>query len=137
MASVLAFALGETASSEEFVALIKQGIDKDTSPDRFTTIDETIEYTDARGYPCVKYQGTAEDKKARIPLFKREPQKLQIYSLYCRHPTRPSLGFAIIFSHRGANLDPEVEQQGQDFISGVVVPLPVAPPNPNEGTGGN
>ncbi len=114
------------------MALIKQGIQNDTSPDRFTVSDAIYDYTDARGYPCVKYQSTTEDKKARTSLFKREPQKLQIYSLYCRHPIRPGLGFAISFSHRGADLDPAFEEQGQDFINGVDVPPHTAAPMPDE-----
>lgn len=114
------------------MALIKQGIENDTSPDRFTVSNATYDYTDARGYPCVQYQATTEDKKARISLFKREPQKLQIYSLYCRHPLRPSLGFAITFSHRGTDLNPDFEKQGQDFTSGVDVPPHTAAPMSDE-----
>ncbi|MCP5140120.1 MAG: hypothetical protein H6979_09710 [Chromatiales bacterium] len=132
VASVLAFNLTETTSNEDFVALIKESIEKDTSPDRFTVSDASYDYTDARGYPCVKYQATAEDKKAHISIFKREPQKLQIYSLYCRHPIRPSLGFAITFSHRGPDLDPDIEKQAQDFISGVDVPPHTAAPMSDE-----
>lgn len=127
VASVLAFDLIETTSTEDFLALIKQGIEGDTSSDRFAVSDAIYDYTDARGYPCVKYQATTEDKKARTSFFARVRQKLQIYSLYCRHPTRPGLGFAISFSHRGADPDPEFEKQAQDFISGVDVPPRTAP----------
>lgn len=126
VASVLAFDLPQTASKEEFVAVIRQGIESDTSPDRFTVRDAPYDYTDQRGYPCVKYQATTEDNKARTSLFKREPQTLQIRSLYCRHPVKRGLGFAITFSHRGTELDSAFEEQGQDFISGVDVP-PLAP----------
>jgi hypothetical protein len=132
VASVLAFPLTETKSSEEFVELIKTGIEKDTSPDRFAVTGATLEYTDVRGYPCVKYQATTEDKKAKSSLLKRAPQKLQVYSLYCRHPKRSTLGFAIIFSHRGSDLDPNLAQLGEDFVSGVQVPPDVVAPSPDE-----
>jgi len=132
VANVLAFSLTETKSSEEFLELIKRGIEKDTSPDRFTIIGVTFEYSDARGYPCVKYQATTEDKKAKTSFFSRKPLKLQIYSLYCRHPKRSTLGFAIVFSHRGSELDPNLEQQGEDFVSGVQVPPDTAAPLSDE-----
>lgn len=135
VASVLAFSLAETRNSEEFVELIKSGIEQDTSPDRFGATEATLEYTEARGYPCVKYQATTEDKGAKSSLSSRAPQKLQVYSLYCRHPKRPTLGFAIIFSHRGSELDPNLEQLGEDFAGGVQVPPDVVPPSPDDKKG--
>ncbi len=132
VASVSAFPLNETTDSEEFLELIKTGVEKDTSPNRFTITGVTLEYTEARGYPCVKYQATTEDKKAKLSFWNRKPQKLQVYSLYCRHPKRSTLGFAIIFSHRGSDLDANLEREGQDFVSGVQVPTDAAVPLSDE-----
>jgi hypothetical protein len=127
IASVLSFSLPEAQSTEEFLTFIRQGIAKDTSPDRFAVIGAALEYSEARGYPCATYHATTQDRKAKTSWSKRKPQTLEIYSLYCRHPNLATLGFAIAFSHRGSELDPFLEQQAQDFIEGVQVPAAVAP----------
>jgi hypothetical protein len=127
-ASVMSFPLTETRSHEEYLALVKDAIDKASSPDRFTIIGEELQYTEARGYPCAAYKATIEDRKVKTSFFKRETQLLEVHALYCRHPARPTLGFAIVFSHRGPELDPYLNQQAQDFIDGVQVPSAASPP---------
>jgi hypothetical protein len=124
----VAFLLPETLGDEEFLEVVRKGIEEDTSPDRFIITGESLKLTETRGYPCVTYQATTEDKKAKTSLFKHEPQQLQVSSLYCRHPKRPSLGFAIVYSHRGPVLDANLEQKAQDFIGGVQVPSAAVAP---------
>lgn len=120
-AQVILFELPESRDRDDFVSLIKQGIEKDTSPERFTTIEASVEYTEQRSYPCVRYKGLLQDKQARTPSG-RESLKLQVHSLYCRHPRRQGAGFAIIFSHRGAGLVANLDSQATAFIDGVQVP---------------
>jgi len=122
IAQVSLFALPKSKDRDEFVTLIKQGVERDTSPDRFKSLEANYEYTEERGYPCVKFTAVTEDTKAKTSSFARESLKLQIYSLYCRHPKRQNAGFVIGFSHRGASLDPELEVQAEAFIEGVQVP---------------
>ena len=128
IASVTGFALAETTTSEELVALIRHGVENDTSSDRFKTTGGTLEYTDARGYPCVRYQVTTLDTNARVSYFRHASLTLQADSLYCRHPTQPTLGFAISYSHRGPEPDPDFAQRAQAFIDGVTVPTVDAAP---------
>jgi hypothetical protein len=47
---------------------------------------------------------------------------LQAKSLYCQHPKNPYNGFAIIYSHRGQSLYPNLDAEAQSFIDGVQVP---------------
>ncbi len=122
IAMVSFFPLPETKDHDEFVALIKRAVDKDTSTDRFKTISSNYEYTDQRGYPCVKFTAITEDTKAQSSFFGHENLVLQIYSLYCRHPKHPDGGFVISFSHRGSALDETLKVPAEAFIEGVQVP---------------
>jgi len=122
VAQVYLFALPEWKDGDEFVALIKRGVENDTSPDRFKSLEANYEYTEQRGYPCVRFTGVTEDTKAKTSFFSRENLKLQVHSLYCRHPKRQTAAFVIAFSHRGVTLDTELELQAQIFIEGVQVP---------------
>lgn len=123
VAQVSLFALPETKSPDEFVALIKRGVENDTPAERFKSLESNYEYTEQRGYPCVRFKGVTEDMKARTSFFRQESLKLQVYSLYCRHPRRQEVGFSIGFSHRGTLLDGGMDDLAEDFIQGVQVPL--------------
>ena len=123
VAQVLLFPLPETRDSEDFIATVKRGIDKDTSPDRFHALQPPfLEYTEARGYPCVKYKGALQDTQAKTSLLGRESLMFQAVWLYCRHPKRKELGFMAGVSHRGENIDSGLEAEADSFIEGVQVP---------------
>src|ERR1700682_3296953 len=68
-AQVILFALPESTDRDEFVSLIKQDVERDTPPERFTTIEANFEYMGQRGYPCVRYKGLFDDKQAATSLF--------------------------------------------------------------------
>lgn len=116
------FALAESSSPEEFVALIRKGAEADASPDRFKNLESSYEYTDRRGYDCVKVVSVTEDTKARTSAVVREKLKLQAISLYCRHPKQTGTAFMAGFSHRGETLDSELMPLAESFIDGVQVP---------------
>lgn len=122
VAQVSLFALPETGSPDEFVTLIKRGIENDTPAERFKSLESSYEYTGQRGYPCVRFKGVTEDTKAKTSSFGQESLKLQVYSLYCRHPRQQGVGFSIGFLHRGTSLDAELGMQAEEFIRGVQVP---------------
>jgi hypothetical protein len=122
VAQVTLFALPETRNPDEFVALIKRGVENDTPAERFKSLESSYEYTEQRGYPCVRFKGLTEDTKAKTSSFGQGSLKLQVYSLYCRHPRQQEVGFSIGFSHRGSFLDAELDAQAEEFIRGVQVP---------------
>jgi hypothetical protein len=121
VAQVSIFALAESNSPEEFVALIRKGAEADAPPDRFKNLESSYEYTNQRGYDCVKVVGVTEDTEARTSLFKRESLKLQVISLYCRHPKEPGAAFMAGLSHRGKTLDSDLRPLAESFIDGVQV----------------
>jgi hypothetical protein len=127
-ASVTAFPVPATASPEEFAALVKAGVARNTSPDRFVVHSSTFAATTARGYDCIGYDALADDNKARPRFIGYDKQLLQIHALYCHHPRVTTLGFAISFSHRGDAPDPEFAHAGEDFIAGIQVPVAAATP---------
>src|SRR5712664_164386 len=91
-ARVFAVALPESRDRDEFVTLVKQRNQENTSPERFSSIEVKYEYTEKRGYPCVSIKGIANDTKAKTSSG-QQILKLQINSLVCRHPRQQAKGF--------------------------------------------
>lgn len=121
IAKVFGLSLPEFKDRNEFVAFIKQRFESNTSPERFKSIENNYEYTEKRGYPCVRVNGGAEDTKARTPSG-QEILKYQFYSLACQHPKHKGGGFVIDYSHRDPSLDTTLDTQAEAFIEGVQVP---------------
>lgn len=121
-AQIILFKLPPTRGNEEFVEVIKGRVDMINPPSRFAELEPKYEYTDHRGYPCVRYRSVYNDKEALTTSGTREPMKLQVVSLYCRHPSQQEVGFFAAYSHRGANTDPDLDVPAQRFIDGVQVP---------------
>ncbi len=91
-------------------------------PSRFEPLEANYEFTDLRGYPCVRYKCLYNDKEALTTSGTREPMKLQVVSMYCRHPSQKEVGFFAAYSHRGASTDPDLDAPALRFIDGVQVP---------------
>lgn len=129
VAVVKLFPLGATPTPEALVALIKAGVEADTSKRRFDVLDAKFEYTERRGYPCVEASTLTIDK---VPtgLFSHKEMILEIRALYCRHPERPDQGFSAGYSHRGQWPDTDLSSNAQSFIEGVQVPAR-QPPEPS------
>ncbi|MES9813794.1 MAG: hypothetical protein ABW161_13410 [Candidatus Thiodiazotropha sp.] len=121
-AQVLIFDPPQTDSQEKFEALIVQGARSDAETKRISTKTFTHEYSDARGYPCVRMYNVSEDRQAQTGKGVIKTLILQNEHLYCRHPIRRDIGFAITYSHRGNSLYPEIKKEAQSFIEGVKVP---------------
>jgi hypothetical protein len=119
VAQVSLFAYPGSRNRDEFVAFVKAGFEKYTPPERFKSLESNYEYTEERGYPCVRVTAVVQDTKA---FFGRESLTLQWHSFYCLHPKRQDAGFVISFSHRGAPLDADLDVKAQAFIEGVQVP---------------
>jgi hypothetical protein len=121
VAEVTMFRLAPTATPEEFEALIKKRTDPDVDvdpdhPDRYQLLERSIKYSGERSYPCVRYRGVTRDNRAKGT---KEPQLLETDGLYCRHPSEPATGAAIIFSHRGLTRHVTLRDEAERFIQGV------------------
>ena len=121
-AQVLIFQLKQSVNKDEFILLIKQGLEDDTDSERFDVIKREFEYTEQRGYPCLNVKYIAKDTMALVGKNIRESLLLKSETLYCEHPTLENTGMAIIYSHRGPSLHNDFDAEAQDFIDGVQVP---------------
>jgi hypothetical protein len=127
-AAVVVFRTPLFANSEAFSAYVKEGVIKDSPSDRFELIESKFENSAERNYPCVKYHGITNDRKVRIAPFFHKTMRLEVFALYCQHPTKPGLAFSASFSHRGGSVDATIETEAADFIDMVQTrPPPKAP----------
>jgi hypothetical protein len=121
-AQVAIFNPPQTDSPEEFEALIVKGAQADAETERFRTKSFTHKFTSTRGYSCVQMNNISEDTQARSGPNKTESLVMQNEHLYCRHPVRKDIGFAITYSHRGKELHPGFQTEAHSFIEGIQVP---------------
>ncbi|MEW6562362.1 MAG: hypothetical protein AB1400_03940 [Pseudomonadota bacterium] len=120
-AQAIIFEMPPTSSNEEFVGFVKKRIATMNPPPRFLEVSSSFKYTEIRGYPCVDVRIDYDDTAALTPAGK-EQLKLQVVSLYCRHPVQQQLGFFAAYSHRGKATDDQIEAGARSFIEGINVP---------------
>jgi hypothetical protein len=57
------FHLPTFADSEAFAEFVREAVIKGSPTDRFETLEVNVQYSPARGYPCVTYRAVSDDKK--------------------------------------------------------------------------
>ncbi len=119
-AQVIIFEMPPTTGSEELVSFVKKRIAAMNPPPRFQEASSNYESGENRGYPCVNVHIVFDDTAAVTPT-RKEQLKLQVTSLYCRHPVQQQLGFFAAYSHRGKSTDDQIETAAKSFIGGVNV----------------
>lgn len=119
IAQVSMFALEPTGTAEEFTALVRKLVERDTDPDRFDVQQISFNYVDKRPYACVRYHSVVLD---RSPPGRKRPLLLETDGLYCRHPRRTETGFAVLYSHRGEQAHVDQQNEAESFIRGIQVP---------------
>jgi hypothetical protein len=120
VAAVFLFHIPEFANSDAFTEYVREGVVKDSPSDRFDAVELSVQYSSERSYPCVRYHGISIDKKAQIVFFKKK-LRIENIALYCQHPDKPGLGFAVSYSHRGGNGDDNIDEEAESFIDSVQV----------------
>lgn len=130
VAQVNLFALPDLKGRVEFEALVKQGVLAESPSERYKPVSADYEYTEQRGYPCIRYVGVTEDLKAKSSTSATETVQLvlQFNSLYCQHPTVPGVGFMVSMSHRGDTVAEDLAKDAEAFIAGVQVANHTAKP---------
>jgi hypothetical protein len=121
IAEVAMFRLAPAATPEEFEALVRKNtapnVDIDPKyPDRYELLEQSVNYSRERRYPCVRYRAVTKDKRAKGT---KEPQFLEMDGLYCRHPAHPTSGVAIMYSHRGLARHAMLRDEAERFIQGA------------------
>jgi hypothetical protein len=111
--------LEPTTTPAQFETLIKEGAEKDTDLGRFEVQEASYKFTNERSYECVRTHSLVKDK---APQRSKEPLLLETEGIYCRHPVRTDIGFAALYSYRGAARYPKLYAEAQEFIKGVQVP---------------
>ncbi len=119
VAAVALFRMGDARSPEEYEELIRESSARDFDPNapaRYELLEQSIQYSTERAYPCVRYRAVSRDngaKAANGPLF------LELDGLYCRHPADESLGVSILYSHRGLTRHADLKSEANGFIKNV------------------
>lgn len=120
-AQVIIFEIPPTTGGEELVGFVKNRIAAMNPTPRFQETSSNYQYTEDRGYPCVNVHMAFDDAAAVTPTGK-EQLKLQVISLYCRHPDQQQLGFFAAYSHRGKLANDQIEGAAKSFIEAINVP---------------
>ena len=107
---------------DEFLSLMKKEFEAETTSGRHSAVESEFKHAEERSYLCVSVRSVVKDSEALVSPTRREVLLLQAKSLYCQHPKKPNMGFAIIYSHRGQSLYPNLDTEAQSFIDGVQVP---------------
>ncbi len=107
---------------DEFLSSIKKQFEAETIAGRFSAVESEFKHAEERSYLCVSARSVIKDTEARVSPTRQEVLLLQAKSLYCQHPKNPYMGFALIYSHRGQSLYPNLDAEAQSFIDGVQVP---------------
>ncbi len=111
-------ALAQSHTREDFQSQVRAVIARQWDPKRFDILQESLAFTEERGYPCMRYRLLAMDK-ARLGA--EMPHGLEQESLYCGHPTFPNTGFVAKFLRRGDHRDALFHLEAENFIKGVRV----------------
>lgn len=127
VAAVFLFHIPTFATSDSFTEYVRDGVVKDSPPDRFDSVELSVQYSSERSYPCVRYHGISIDKKAQILFFKKK-LRIENIALYCQDPDKPGLGFAVSYSHRGGSDDTNIGEEAESFIDSVQVTPPIKKP---------
>lgn len=122
VAQVMLFPVPQNQTTDQFIAFIQDAVKSDVKTGHLTLLDPKFEYTEKRGYPCVRFTGLTVAAEAASGLFNRQSQRSQVRSLYCLHPSNKRLGFLAGFTHRGRVADAAFAVRADEFAAGVKVP---------------
>lgn len=103
---------------EDFIAAVRQRLEADSS-DRFLPIESAADYTEERGYPCVRYRSASQDTQARVSASKVTSLRLEMLSLVCLPSSTSDLAFIASYTSRTAAGDPSFLLAAESFIQGV------------------
>jgi hypothetical protein len=124
VAAVILFRAPIATGSGGFMALIKERLEKDASLSRFEIQQQNLDLSQDRAYMCATYHALSIDHGKSSFLTKRQPLLFEMLVLYCQHPEKPGLAFAVSFSHRGLTPLPTFQAESKEFIAGVQVAQP-------------
>ena len=120
VALVSLFPAGESRAPDDFVARVRRLVEADAPAPRYLERESHYEYTEERGYPCVRVRTLADDTQAALAPDRTGTQQLALHALHCRNPKRPHTGFAAGYSRRADRVDAAaLAPEAQAFIDGI------------------
>ena len=114
--------MGGGSDRDAFVDAMRRRFEAESPSDRFKPIKSSLEYTDQRGYPCVRYRSEAQDTRAQVSATKTASLRLEVLSLVCRLPAPGGMAFSASYSSRSETTDPDFEIAAMFFIEGRPTP---------------
>ena len=122
IAQAMLFPVPYPQTTDQFIAFIQEAVNSDIKTGRMTVLESKYEYTEQRGYPCVRFTGLTVSADTSAGVFNRQPVRVQVRSMYCQHPTNKRLGFLAGFTHRGSGTDAALGAKADAFAAGIQVP---------------
>ena len=128
VAAVVLFRTPKFENADAFTEYVREGVVKDSPSDRFEVLESSVQYSPEREYPCVRYHGVSNDRKAHTSGLFRKALGFEIVALYCEYPSKPGLVFMVSFSHRGGSAEEKIDDDAASFIKAVQVTVPLKAP---------
>ena len=129
VAAVTVFSTPPGLNPQEFLAHVKEGLERDAPAPRFEVKTASIRLSTARTYVCVEYNAMSIDHGKQLRFLPHKDLPIRLIALYCQYPDKPGLAFSVSFSHRGEEPPPTFDAEAQDFIASVAVTSSSARPN--------
>jgi hypothetical protein len=104
---------------DDFIATVRRRFEAESPSDRFQPIESSVDYTDQRGYPCVRYRSAAQDTQSRVSATETVSLRLDVLSLLCIPPDARGSAFVASYSSRTTAGDPAFDVAADLFIQGV------------------
>lgn len=120
-AMAIVFRFGQPRDKEQFLEMVRAGVEADTPSSRFRSLQSELRYEEDRGYPCARYTAVHEDLTTKTLTDKAQAFKMQTHSLYCMHPHAQGAAFVAGYSHRGEVIHSGLDTEARHFIEGVNV----------------
>ncbi len=104
---------------DDFIAAVRRRFEAEAPSDRFQPIESSVDFSDQRGYPCVRYRSASQDTQARVSATETGRLRLDIVSLVCIAPGAGGKAFSAAYSSRTVAGDPDFDAAADSFIQGV------------------
>jgi hypothetical protein len=119
VAALSLFRHPEFPNADAFIEFVREGVIKESPTERFEVIESSVQSSSERDYPCIRYHGISNDREARVSAFSKKKMRIEIVALYCEYPSKPGIGFAVSFSHRGGSEELKIDDEAASFINSV------------------
>jgi hypothetical protein len=103
------------------MSLIKEQIDQDRNPERFTELKISTDLYPGKGEDCVRIHTVHEDKKAKALSMRSGNMVMELLALTCAHPKDKRVAVHVVYSERywPGDRDPEFENRAEQILNSL------------------